>query len=653
MCGICGVLELRSGHGASIPLLGDMLQIIRHRGPDDEGIYVDGAVGLGSRRLSIIDVPGGKQPITNEDGTVIVVFNGEIYNYRELRSRLLRQGHTFATESDTEVIVHLYEDLGNDCVNDLNGMFAFALWDKRNKRILLARDRLGIKPLYYTVADNTLVFGSEIKSILRHPQVQARLDPAALGNYLSLRYVPAPQTMFAGIHALPPGHILSFGQEHLSIRSYWDLSFTAQEPCATEEDCAERLESLLRESVRSQLVSDVPFGAFLSGGLDSSTIVALMSQYLDQPVKTFAVGYEGPDEAYSELPYARLVARQYQTEHHESIVRAQDLIDLAQTVVWHLDQPIADPAVLTNYKVAELAARHVKMVLSGEGGDELFAGYARYSAERISSVARRVPSPVRSLTLAGAARLPGLRRPKIALLALSQPDEVTRLVNWFPLFDFQRKANLLSDGFRAELDESSANLVFAEQLGRTDATDALGRMLYVDTKLWLPDDLLARGDKTSMANSLEARVPLLDHRLVEFAAGLPAHFKIRRLTRKYLLRKVATPWLPPEVLKRKKQGFPTPMSLWFRGEARDFLRDHLSPEIIRRRGLFAPSFVETLLEEHDSGFADHGNLLWGLVSVELWHRAFLDENMASGQPAWDEYSARGNNQMTDNVRGRV
>jgi asparagine synthase (glutamine-hydrolysing) len=504
-------------------------------------------------------------------------------------------------------------------------MFAFAVCDTRRRQLFLARDRLGIKPLYYTQLGDRLVFGSEIKAILRHAGVQARLDVEALSNFLSLKYVPAPQTMFAGIRALPPGHTLTCDSSGVVVRSYWDLSFAAeQSELKSEQEYAEQLEELLRESVRLHLMSDVPFGAFLSGGVDSSMIVALMSQFLDNPVKTFSVGFTGEGAALSELPYARMVAEQYQTDHHEVLICPQDLIDLAEKVVWHLDQPIADEATLANYMVAELASRHVKMVLTGEGGDELFAGYARYAGERFAPVFRHIPQSARSAALALSGSMPGLRRPKLALYALCQSDEVARLTNWFPLFSREMKWTLLSEAVRRGLNEDSADRVFAEQLAQTNAIDPVNRMLYVDTKLWLPDDLLARGDKTSMAASIEARVPLLDHKLVEFAASLPRQLKLKGLTRKYLLKKVGRAWLPSQIIDRKKKGFPVPISSWFRNEARPFVRDMLSPAAIQRRGLFSSDYVQQLLAEHEAGFADHGSQLWGLLSVELWHRQFID-----------------------------
>ncbi|PYU63735.1 MAG: asparagine synthase (glutamine-hydrolyzing) [Acidobacteria bacterium] len=625
MCGICGFYEYKTHDPADRQVLGDMLSVIRHRGPDDSGVYFGKDVAIGMRRLSIIDLSGGKQPICNEDGSIVTVFNGEIYNFQVLREQLRNRGHSLATASDTEVIVHLYEDFGEDCVQHLRGMFGFALWDARRRRLFVARDRLGIKPVYFAQSGGRLIFASEIKAILQHPATQANLNVDGLSKFLSLKYVPAPQTMFEGIYALPPGCSLTCDANGVKVRRYWDLSFANHSNGErSEESYADELDALLRECVKLHLMSDVPFGAFLSGGLDSSTVVALMSQFLNEPVKTYSVGFEGDAEAFSELPYARMVAKKYEADHHEVFIRPNDLINLSEKVIWHLDQPIADEACLANYMVAELASRQVKMVLTGEGGDELFAGYARYAGERLSPLFRHLPRAAKSVALAACGCVPGLRRQKLALYALCQPDEVNRLVNWFPLFNSEAKQALLSEDFKQNLNGGDASAVFAEHLALTDATDPLNRMLYVDTKLWLPDDLLARGDKTSMAASLEARVPLLDHKLVEFAAALPQHLKVKGLTRKYLLKKVCQALLPPEIIRRKKKGFPMPISLWFRKEARSFLRDVLSPSALQRRGLFNPAFVEKLLTEHENSFADHGSLLWGLLSVELWQRAFMD-----------------------------
>ena len=631
MCGICGFYHFKA-RPADVQVLRDMLHVQRHRGPDGFGTYTDENVALGMRRLSIIDLEGGNQPISNEDGSILTVFNGEIYNYRQLRELLIQRGHRLRTSSDTEVLVHLYEDYGDDLVYHLRGMFAFAIWDERYRRLLLARDRLGIKPLYFTQTDGQLIFGSEIKAILQHPSVQSDLDIEALTNFLSLRYVPAPQTMFRGISSLPPGCTLSCDRHGVKTNRYWDLVFDGnRDGNRREQDYAEELQALLCESVALHLISDVPFGAFLSGGLDSSLIVALMSQLLNKPVKTYSVGFQGDGESLSELPYARLVARRFHTDHHEVLIGPTHLVELAGTVAWHLDQPLAEYATLANLLVARLAARDVKMVLTGEGGDELFAGYARYSAERLAPWFGFLPASAMRAAIAATTRFPGLRREKIALYALGQRDELTRFLNWFPLFNSEVKECLLSDDLKQALRGYSTEHIIATQLTRTEARDSLSRMLYMDTTLWLPDLLLARGDKMSMAASVEARVPLLDHRLVEFAASLPTNLKVKGLVRKYLLKKVARSWLPREIVQRKKQGFPIPMAFWLRNEARSFTRDILSPTSLRRRGLLNPSVVERLICEHEQRRADHSTLLWGLISLELWQRVFLD--LGASQPS--------------------
>lgn len=631
MCGICGFYEFENNKTADVRILRAMLQVLEHRGPDDSGTYSDRNLAMGMRRLSIIDLDGGKQPICNEDASIVTVFNGEIYNYKFLRSFLERRGHALRTASDTEVIVHLFEEFGDDCVEHLRGMFGLAVWDTRQRRLFIARDRLGIKPLYFAEVNGLLVFASEIKALLQHPAMEVQMNVEALSNFLSLKYVPAPQTIFKNIQALPPGWSLSCGRNGVTVKRYWDVSFAKRVDSAPCEEAAyaEQLESLLRECVKMHLVSDVPFGAFLSGGIDSSTIVALMSQFLQKPVKTYSVGFDGYGEAYSELPYARLVAREFRTDHHEVIIEPSHAVDLAEKVAWHLDQPLAEHATLANYMVAELASRDVKMVLTGEGGDELFAGYARHAGERWSSLFRAVPKAARSIAIAASSAIPGLRRPKIALNALSQANEVKRLFNWFPLFNAQMKQELLCDDLKEALNGHESEDVFAEALRRTDAAHSLERLLYIDTKLWLPDLLLARGDKMSMAVSLEARVPLLDHKLVEFAASLPPGLKVRGLARKYLLKQVSKKWLPREIINRKKKGFPMPSSVWLRKEARAFMRDMLCPLVLRRRGLFNPVFVEKLMSEHEQGFADHGSLLWGLISVELWQRVFMDSCVRS------------------------
>ena len=633
MCGIAGVHEHRGRKAVDPSVALSMLDAIAHRGPDDEGLHLTERIALGARRLSIIDPEGGHQPIANEDGTVVAACNGEIYNFRALRERLLRSGHVLRTNVDTEVLVHLYEELGEGLVDELDGMFAFSIWDERRQKLLLVRDRLGIKPLYVAHDGERLVFGSEIKSLLRHPDVNARPDLDGIAAFLLLKYAPAPRTMFAGIEALPPGHLLVSDERGVRTRQWWDLSFKRAAEHRDERDATDELRAHLRAAVRSHLVSDVPFGAFLSGGIDSSTVVALMTQELNHPVRTFVAGFEGPGEDLSELPYARMVAERYETQHEEVIVSGRDLAERAHDVVWHLDQPIADIACLANLLVAELAAQDVKMVLTGEGGDELFAGYARYAGERFAPIFERVPGPLRRLGATWSGRSDGHSRPRIALHALCQPDEQRRLATWFPLMHPDAREALAVGELATAVAQAPPATLFADALARSDGPDSISRLLYVDTKQWLPDDLLARGDKMSMAASLEARIPLLDHRLVEFAASLPTDLKVHGFTRKYLLRKVAAELLPEPILRRRKKGFPVPMAAWLRGDAREMCHDLLSPDAVRRRGLLAPERVAGLLEEHDSGTADNAPVLWALLSLELWHRAFVDgERPATAAP---------------------
>lgn len=621
MCGIAGILTYNRQTRAPTEILDRMLGSIKHRGPDDDGRLVDHELAMGMRRLSIIDLVDGKQPMFDCSGRYGIIFNGEIYNYRELQGDLESRGHKLATQSDTEVIIHLFEELGAECVHQLRGMFAFAIWDKKERELFIARDRLGIKPLYYTEIEGSLIFASEIKALLDHPAVGANLDYRSLSQYLSLKYVPAPNTMFAGIRSLEPGHSLYVRNGQTEISRYWDISFKKNKLIKTDEEYAEELLHLLRESVKLRLRSDVPFGAFLSGGLDSSIIVALMAEVMDEPVKTFSVGFSDAGNQ-DELPYARQVADHFGCEHHSFEITARDFLDNAENVLWHMDQPISDHATVATFMVAKLARQHVKMVLTGEGGDELFAGYARYEGERFASLNNVIPAPIGQLIRSGARVLPGLRRAKVAIDALTIKDEATRFANWFPMLSDDMKAELLT-GRMAELRAGAAN-VFRDCLDRTDATDPLDRMLYTDTKLWLADFLLLRGDKLTMANSLEARVPLLDHKLVEFAASLPTSMKLRGRTRKYLLKKVGSTLLPGSIVNRKKQGFPIPIDRWLRNEARELVNDTLCPGIIKQRGLFDPGYVSKLVADHESGYFNYSKEIWGLVSVEMWMRQFVD-----------------------------
>ncbi|XZE54981.1 asparagine synthase (glutamine-hydrolyzing) [Planctomycetaceae bacterium SH139] len=625
MCGIAGFYRTSPSEDPD-HILSGMLTAIFHRGPDEEGRLHDGELSMGMRRLSIIALSDGSQPISNETGRYTVVFNGEIYNYRELRKELLQRGHQLKTESDTEVIVHLYEELGAAALERLRGMFAFAIWDREKRELFIARDRLGVKPLYYSQTGETFVFGSEIKAILAHPRVTAAMNLTGLSQYLSLKYVPAPQTLFENIHSLPPGHYIKLTASGSEINRYWDLSYPASvsqagPPQFSEEEYTNLLLEKLRDAVRIRLRSDVPFGAFLSGGLDSSIIVALMAEMLDEPVNTFSVGFGG-DGLADELPYAQQVADRFGCHHHTLKITAADFLKHAEDVIWHLDQPIADQATVATHMVAKLARKHVKMVLTGEGGDELFAGYARYAGEQFSRYFSQLPAPLGNMIRAATGQLPGLRRAKIAIGALTRKDEATRFANWFPMFSDDAKQTLLDNQSLAL--QAGATDLFASHLERCQAKTPLNRMLYVDSKLWLPDYLLLRGDKLTMANSLEARVPLLDHHLVEFAARVPEQYKLRGRTRKYLLKQVARKLLPVEIIDRKKQGFPIPIEHWLRKEANPLMRDLLCSSQFHQRGLFNKAFVERLMREHETGFQDHATELWGLMSVEIWSRRFID-----------------------------
>ena len=607
---------------APVDVLDRMLQAIYHRGPDEEGRLSDGRLALGMRRLSIIDLVAGTQPVFNESGRYAVVFNGEIYNYRELREELQGRGHQLKTQGDTETIVHLFEEMQEDCLRQLRGMFGFAIWDSHLRELFLARDRMGIKPLYYTLADGQLIFASEIKAILQHPSVVREVDKVAMSQYLSLKYVPAPRTMFKDIYSLPPGHWMKINASgEIQIQRYWDISFAKPVQLMDEQESTDRLLALLRESVGIHLRSDVPFGAFLSGGLDSSTIVALMAEQLSTPVKTFSVGFDGPG-LQDELPYAQQVANLFGCQHHTLKISAGDFLNHAERVLFHLDQPIADQATIATYLVAKLARQHVKMVLTGEGGDELFAGYARYAGERYWQVAQWLPQPLGRMVRQFVAPLPGLRRAKIAINALMIHDEATRFANWFPMFNDEAKRHLMVEA-ESNLSEGVSDL-FRQHLQNCNAKSRLERMLYLDCKLWLADYLLLRGDKLTMANSLEARVPLLDHRVVEFAASLPESMKLRGSQRKYLLRKAACRLLPADIIHRKKQGFPIPIDRWLRREAEPLLRDLLNEQTLKQRGYFEPKFVDQMIKQHVAGLANHSTELWGLISLEMWMQKFID-----------------------------
>jgi asparagine synthase (glutamine-hydrolysing) len=633
MCGIAGFVGGRSDT-ASAEQVRQMCQTIVHRGPDDEGVYARGPAGLGMRRLSIIDVSGGRQPIHNEDQTIWVVFNGEIYNFPELRAELEQRGHKFYTHSDTEVIVHLYEDLGAQCVKKLRGMFAIALYDERKQSLLLARDRLGKKPLSYALDGSRLYFGSEIKAILAVAPHLAEVDPEGVLQFFYYDYIPDPLTAYRRIQKLPPGHLLTFEKGSVRVEQYWDLPQYGTNQIASEDECLNELERRLAEAVRIRLISDVPLGALLSGGVDSSIVVALMARASSSPVKTFSIGFENED--FSELQYAKIVAKRFGTDHHEQVVKP-NLWETLQKLTGMMEEPFGDSSMVPTYHVSAMARRHVTVALAGDGGDELFAGYDRYAIhlKRRSYVPGWAGEQFRRYIYPHLpSGLPGRRMSWN--VSLPSRDRYLDAVSFLPachreraMFspDFLEQASRLPDPMEK----------FREYYDHGPAKDPLSRLLYLDTKTYMTADVLAKVDRMSMAASLEVRAPILDHEFVEWVAGLPAGWKYRNGTKKYLLKKLAERLgIPREVLDRRKQGFAMPLVHWMRQEMKDELREILLDPRSLQRGYFKPNAVRAVVEEHISGKRNHPGVLWQMLVFELWHRNFLERMPVAVEPrAWD------------------
>jgi asparagine synthase (glutamine-hydrolysing) len=622
MCGIAGI----SGTGvmeqpaAARELLSRMCGVIEHRGPDDEGVHLSQGIAFGMRRLSIIDVATGHQPISNEDGSVWIVFNGEIYNYRELRERLRMRGHQLRTRTDTETIVHLYEDEGEACVERLRGMFAFAIWDQRRQQLFLARDRVGKKPLHYTMAGDSLLFGSEIKSLLQHPAVRREANPQAISDFLTFGYVPDPATAFHGIHKLPPGHTLTFKDGHITTRRYWDFSYPGEPASLNEGEYIERLRELIAESVRIRLESEAPLGAFLSGGVDSSAVVAMMARQMGRPVKTFSIGFS--DAGFDELHYARIAARHFRTDHHEFVV-TPDVCQLVHEIVWHHDEPFADVSSIPTYVVAKMAREHVTVVLSGDGGDEVFGGYERYVVDRRRQQYDRLPPFLRRGLLRLSQRLPQGVYGKGYLRNIAL-EPAARYVDSISYFHRDAQAALLSDDAQRKLAGYDPAANFERQFDLPVSRQRLDHLLYLDSKTYLPGDILVKVDRMSMANSIETRAPLLDHRLIEFAQTIPASLKLRGLETKYIFKRAVAGLVPDEILHRPKQGFDVPIRHWFNRELRELLNDTLRDHRTRERGDFNQGAVRALLDEHRRGVRDHARHLWALLMLELWRRDFID-----------------------------
>ncbi|HEY3618354.1 MAG TPA: asparagine synthase (glutamine-hydrolyzing) [Candidatus Sulfotelmatobacter sp.] len=629
MCGIAGIVSTAAGQRMESATIHRMCQAILHRGPDEEGIFVKDGIGLGMRRLSIIDLAGGQQPVFNEDRTAWIVFNGEIYNFGELREDLLKRGHRFSTHSDTETIVHLYEEMGPDCVNKLRGMFAFALYDERRQKLLMARDRLGKKPLHYALQGQRLLFGSEIKAILAVAPELASVNQEALLQYMYFGYVPDPLTAFTTIQKLPPGHLLEFENGKIKVRQYWDLPQYSTHPPRSEEECLQEMEHRLAEAVRIRLISEVPLGALLSGGTDSSTIVALMARASSTPVKTFAIGFR--DQEFDEAPYARMVAEKFGTDHHELIVEP-DVFGTVETLTSSLEEPFGDSSMLPTYYVSQMARKHVTVALSGDGGDEIFAGYDRYAIQLRRQVFECIPSGARRFYRERIyPLLPADMYGKKLSYHVSLPWR-ERYVDAMALVPaFERDIPLLSDEFRGVRRESGdPEDVMYRYFEQAPTKDPVSQMLYVDTKTYLVGDILAKVDRMSMATSLEVRVPILDHEFVEWATGLPLDWKIRGGKQKYILRKLAERvGVPRDVLYRPKQGFALPLVHWLKYELKELILSVLLDPRTLQRGYFEARGVRQILDEHFRGRRSHSGQIWRLLMFELWHRNYLERIRAS------------------------
>jgi asparagine synthase (glutamine-hydrolysing) len=600
-----------------------MTNVMSHRGPDDEGLYIDGNLGLGHRRLSIIDLSSlGHQPMANEDKTVWVIFNGEIYNYKQLRSELLSQGHAFVSQSDTEVIVHAYEEYGDDCFKKLSGMFSIGIWDVKRRKVVLARDRVGVKPLYYYDNGNIFLWASEIKAILEDPCVKREVDMESLGQFLTFHYVPAPRTMFRGICKLLPGHILSCDGNGMKIQKFWDLP-VYEKKLDDYNYLKEKVYEDLRESVKNRLQSDVPLGVLLSGGLDSSAILGLMTELQGKPVKSFTVGYSNHrNDRFSEFPSARAAAKYFNSDHHEVIVDSKKFIEYLPKASWHEDEPVGEDSAVPLHFVSKLAKSNgVTVLLTGEGSDELFAGYNRHWGEIIAGCYQVVPESLRNSILNTLIKaVPGVPLLKKGHRSMTIQDFPGRYMSWHTVVENELKKELL---LTAEGACVTYHDVFRKFEKHIEKLDPLDKILYLDFHVWLPDDLLMKKDKMGMSVSIEARVPFLDYKFVEFAFNISNKMKVKNLTTKYILKKSMERVLPKNIIYQKKQGFPTPISGWLRHDLREFAHDLLLSPDSNIRLFFNQGVIRTLLEEHVSGREDHWKILFSLINFELWYRAFF------------------------------
>ncbi len=628
MCGICGIAWTNDREPPESAVLDRMTDVLAHRGPDDRGVWRDDGVALGFRRLSIIDLSGGSQPMSNEDGSIWIVFNGEIYNFQALRHRLEGNKHTFRTASDTETILHLYEDEGPACVERLRGMFAFAIWDGRERRLMLARDRLGVKPLVYRHEPDRLIFASELKSLLQVPDVPRELDPTALDHYLALQYVPHPRTIFRGIQKLPPAHYAIWQNGRIELVRYWEPDWNREQPLS-EPEYRERLRDTLAEATRLRMIADVPLGAFLSGGIDSTITVGLMQQVAERPVKTFSIGF--PVAEFDETRFARLAADHLKTDHHEFTVEPS-CVEILPRLVWHFDEPFADSSAIPTFYVSQLTRQHVTVALTGDAGDELFAGYPRYRAVKLAAYFDRLPGALRATVaspiwqyLPASVRQKSKRRQFKKLVAHLRESPERRYARWVTIFDEPARVDLYEDDFIAELEDADPAGFLLSTYARSRRRDIVSRTSFVDIETYLPCDLLTKVDIASMANSLECRSPFLDHHVVELAVQMPISLKMPYLNGKHILKRTFSDLLPPEIVKRPKMGFGVPLDSWFRGELVGYLRNVLLDSHTLGRGYFRPDAVRRLVDDHQAGRWDHSYRLWSLLFFELWHRMYLDE----------------------------
>lgn len=631
MCGITGFVGKTDA--SSISILRPMTEVIAHRGPDDEGFYLDDHAALGFRRLSIIDLAAGHQPMCNEDGSVWIVFNGEIYNFQEIKPILEQKGHVFKTHSDTEVIIHAYEEWGVECLERLNGMFGFAIWNKNNRSLFIARDRLGVKPMYYTWTGKSLVFGSEIKSILKFPGIKKGVDAEALDSYMSFLWTPEPRTLFQNISKLPAGHYLLMQNEKFSINAYWDVSFQPDND-RTESYWIDKTLDLLSRSVKQRLISEVPLGAFLSGGVDSTSIIALMNRHSSDSVTTYTIGFSEHDRkrdvVQSDVEYARLAAKRLNVDYHEIILNPQ-VADLLPKLVWHMDEPVADPAAITTYLICKASREKLTVMLSGVGGDEVFGGYPRFVAMKIADLYNRLPVAMRRTVIENivrtlhASKSPAFRNIKKFVKSASLPMR-KRYMGYRTYFTEDEKKSLYSTELQKTLSTLQSDPLKEHHALFDSAAglDFLSQIMYVDMKTFLPSLNLMYTDKMSMAASVEVREPFLDYQLVEFFARMPSQYKVKGFTRKYVLKKAAERIIPKKIVWRKKAGFGAPIRSWITGDLKDMVHDLLSEERIRKRGYFNYAYCRKILDDEFSGKEYNSNHIWQLLTLELWHQQFID-----------------------------